>query len=533
MPEVHPGTDVEIPSGIPRSAFRVAIPNARRYMKSNRWDLQDITRACTEGDYAQLEMLLATGDENNLFNGDLNEHLNNMTALQYAAQSGHAECVALLLKAKADVHMKESMKFGQDPDDGRTALDFAKECDWEDCVELLETAQKEQKYGWYIPVGPTNNMKQYGCWEWGDKAPPKAWFLSRPGAARMQGLDPKKYGAEDFPEADEEIIAGAAPAALAPAAPAQPPIPVGLLFPGQGSQYVKMMSGVKDLPAVKEMLAKAQEILGYDILELCLKGPEAKLELTKFCQPAMYIGGLAALEKLRADKPERVERCQAVAGLSLGEYTALTAAGVFDFETGLRIVKLRGEAMQEAAEASPQSMLSVAGLSQEQLTALCQESCTSPGDVCQIANFLFPAGFSCAGSAPAVEALMKKAMKTEGCLQAKLLKTSGGFHTSLMLPAKEKLLKALRDVEKDMKPPRCDVYMNVTGHRITPATNPSAIIEMLGEQLVSCVQWEPCMREMLRDGLTEFYECGPMKQLKSMMKRIDVTAFKSTTTCDV
>ena len=170
------------------------------------------------------------------------------------------------------------MKFGQDPDDGRTALDFAKECDWEDCIELLETAQKEQKYGWYIPVGPTNNMKQYGCWEWGDKAPPKAWFLSRPGAARMQGLDPKKYGAEDFPEADEEIIAGAAPAALAPAAPAQPPIPVGLLFPGQGSQYVKMMSSIKDIPAVKDMLAKAEGILGYDVLQLCLEGPEAKLE---------------------------------------------------------------------------------------------------------------------------------------------------------------------------------------------------------------------------------------------------------------
>merc|ERR1740127_331494 len=116
---------------------------------------------------------------------------------------------------------------------------------------------------------------------------------------------------------------------------------------------------------------------------------------------------------------------QAVAGLSLGEYTALTVAEVFDFETGMKIVKLRGEVMQEAAEASKQSMLSVAGLTQEQLADLCKECPTGPDDVCQIANFLFPNGFSCAGTSEAVEKLMAKAQKTDGCLQAKLLKTSG------------------------------------------------------------------------------------------------------------
>jgi len=331
----------------------------------------------------------------------------------------------------------------------------------------------------------------------------------------------------------EELALADAPPPAPLGEDGEPLLPVALIFPGQGSQYVKMLEGVKDLPAVQDMLAKAQTILGYDILDLCLTGPEEKLQETKYCQPAMYIGGLAAVEQLRQDKPDMVAKCRQVAGLSLGEYTALTVAGVFDFETGLKIVKLRGEAMQEAADAPVQSMLSVAGLSQEQLEALCKESCTAPTDVCQIANFLFPAGFSCAGTQSAVETLMKKAQKQEGCLQAKLLKTTGGFHTTLMAPAKERLLAALREVEKDMKPPRCDVYMNVTGHRITPATKPSAIIPMLGEQLVSCVQWEPCMREMLRDGVTEFYECGPMKQLKSMMKRIDPAAFKATTTCDV
>merc|ERR1740138_1941933 len=249
--------------------------------------------------------------------------------------------------------------------------------------------------------------------------------------------------------------------------------------------------------------------------------------MTKYCQPAMYIGGLAAVEKLRQTKPDVVERRQAVAGLSLGEYTALTVAGVMDFETGLKIVKKRGEAMQEAAEASKQAMLSVAGLSMDQLNELCKESVTGPDDVCQVANYLFPNGFSCAGTADAVEKLMAKAQKTEGCLQAKLLKTSGGFHTSLMTPAKAKLLTFLEECKPKMKSPRCDVYMNVTGQKITPATKPADIIPMLGDQICNCVLWEPSMREMIKDGITEFYECGPM------MKRIDPGSFKVTTTIDV
>ncbi|CAK9000035.1 Malonyl-CoA-acyl carrier protein transacylase [Durusdinium trenchii] len=254
---------------------------------------------------------------------------------------------------------------------------------------------------------------------------------------------------------------------------------VGLLFPGQGSQYVKMMAGVKDIPAVKErcglsmfgdhdvslykmssdsvqdMLEKANNMLDFNLLDLCLKGPEPELERTKACQPAMYVAGLAAVEKLRAEKPEKVERCQAVAGLSLGEYTALTVAGVFDFETGLKVVKLRGEAMQEAAEASQQAMLSVAGLDKDTLTRLCAEACEGPNDVCQVANFLFPNGFSCAGTLAAIQRLEPKVKATEGCLQAKMLKTSGGFHTKLMQPARDKLLDALQDALPKMKPPRC------------------------------------------------------------------------------
>jgi len=189
--------------------------------------------------------------------------------------------------------------------------------------------------------------------------------------------------------------------------------------------------------------------------------------------------------------------------------------------------------MQEAAEASPQAMISVAGLSESVLSGLCRDSCSSEQDVCQIANFLFPNGFTCSGSVGAIEALQKKAEATEGLMQARLLKTSGAFHTRLMQPAREKLLAALRGVESEMKPPRCDVYMNVTGAKITKSTPVSEIVPMLGDQLVGRVQWLQSMENMSKDGVTEFYECGPQKQLKAMMKRINPEAWKATTNVGV
>merc|ERR1719401_451227 len=123
-----------------------------------------------------------------------------------------------------------------------------------------------------------------------------------------------------------------------------------------------MIDSVKDLPEVKDMLSKAQQVLGYDLLKLCLQGPEDKLAETKYCQPAMFVGGLAGVAKLKQQNPDVVARPQCMAGLSLGEYTALCAAGVLSFEDGLTLVKLRGEAMQEAAQTGKQLMLSVAGL---------------------------------------------------------------------------------------------------------------------------------------------------------------------------
>merc|ERR1719482_2154104 len=148
------------------------------------------------------------------------------------------------------------------------------------------------------------------------------------------------------------------------------------------------------------MISTASSVLGEDILKLCLEGPEDKLEQTRYTQPAMFLAGMAGLEKLKMEKADTVARAKAVAGLSLGEYTALCVAGVFTFEEGMKLVKLRGEAMQQAATASKQSMLSVAGIEKAKLTELCQEAAKKEGGnaVCQIANELFPKGYSCAGT---------------------------------------------------------------------------------------------------------------------------------------
>jgi len=544
MPEVHPGTDIQIPDNVPMSAFRNAIPNPKRYMKHNNVSISDVCDASYTGDIDLLEELLATGDEKMLYNGDLNAHVNNITALMMAAMAGQTECVELLLKANADPHMKERMKHGQDPEDGRTALDFAREAGYDDIVDILTKAEKNTPYGWYVPAGKNNNAKIYGCWQWGTK-PPKGFYSSRPGMAEYCGFDPMKYGTGPLPdENDEDDFVEPGPGAARPAPKAAaamptpppkvpagpPPVNVGLMFPGQGSQYVKMMTGLKDIPKVKEMCAQAASILGYDLLDLCLNGPEAKLEETRYCQPALFVASLAALEKLKMDKEEAGTRFKMCAGLSLGEYTALCAAGVLSFEDGLKLVKLRGEAMQEAAQAGKQLMLSVAGLEKAKLQDLCKqaEKKEGRGSIAVIANELFPKGFACAGTEKAILAL-KDLAEGAGALQSKVLKTSGAFHTELMAPAREKLSKALDETLPRMQPPKHIVYMNVTAKPLQVGTDPKEVLPLLKQQLTSPVLWEPLVRAMIGTGVTEFYEVGPMKQLKAMMKRIDNKVWNTTT----
>lgn len=538
----HP--DEKLPTGpYGLTCYQNPIPNPARYRRGNKWDIDDVATAAFTGDYDLLEVLLKTGDEMNLFNGDLNVFVSEGTCLHDAAIAGQTECVELLLEAKADPHMKTTVEWGVDPEDGETAKEKAKKWGWDDIVAILDKAERNTEYGYYLPEGPGNNMKIYGVKPHGKK-PPKGWHSSKPGVAERGGYaKTEKTGPPAAPPGASGIPGqyparggggskAAEPAAITPSG--EPPLPIGLLFPGQGSQYVKMLDGVKTMPAVKDMLDKAKKILGYDILEICLKGPESKLEETSHCQPAMFIAGLCALEKLRKDNEDAVERCMCVAGLSLGEYTALTVAGVLDFEDGLKLVKLRGEAMNEAAKASEQAMLSVAGLESQKLKGLCEEATKKGGSgaVCQIANELFPKGFSCAGTKKAIDALKDLAEKN-GALQARMLKTSGGFHTSLMLPAQKKLSVALEETLPRMKPPRCAVYMNVTGKPLKAGTPPKEFVPLLRDQLTNSVLWDTSVKAMIKDGAKEFYEVGPMKQLKAMMKRIDAQVWNSTTNIEV
>merc|ERR1712032_200342 len=174
------------------------------------------------------------------------------------------------------------------------------------------------------------------------------------------------------------------------------------------------------------------------------------------------------------------------------------------------------------------------GIEKAKLQDLCKEAMKDEGAgvVCQIANELFPKGFSCAGTEASILKLKDLAEKA-GALQAKVLKTIGAFHTSLMDPAKEKISNALDEMLPNMKPPKATVYMNATGQPMRPGTNPKVIVDLMKKQLTSPVLWEPSVKAMIKEGVTEFFEVGPMKQIKAMMKRIDSKVWGSTTNVEV
>lgn len=495
------------------TCFVSAFANPARGQKCNAQTLEVLCETAYGGDAKKLEVLLKTGDADAIFNGDVNLHWTDVNALHMASMAGQEACCKLLLEARADPHVRTVVPDGKDPQSGEKARDKALKFKHQNVADLLRKAEEATPPGQYQADGIGNNRKLYG---------------------------PQKVKAPKPAKAPEPAAAPAAkPAAKAAAAPAPAPaggkpLPVALLFPGQGSQYVKMLDIAKDLPEVKDMLAKAGPILGFDLLDLCMKGPEDKLAETKYCQPAMFVGGLAGVAKLRAEKPEAVANAQACAGLSLGEYTALCAAGVLSFEDGLRLVKLRGEAMGEAAKLCKQAMVSVIGLERKDLDKLCDEAAKKegPNGVAKVANVLFPKGFSCGGTEQAVNTLKDLAEK-KGALKATILKTGGGFHTSLMQPAQEKLQKALDEVLPNMKPPRCAVYMNYTAKPLAAGSDPKEIVELLNKQLVNPVLWHDSVNAMIKDGVTEFYECGPQKQIKAMMKRIDNKVWAKTTNVEV
>ncbi|HZZ70636.1 MAG TPA: ACP S-malonyltransferase [Pirellulales bacterium] len=286
------------------------------------------------------------------------------------------------------------------------------------------------------------------------------------------------------------------------------------LFPGQGAQMVGMGKAAYDaLPAARDLFSDASALLGYDLAKLCFEGPAAELDSTVRSQPALFVCSLAALELLKSQAPETVAACPATAGLSLGEYTALVFAGVLEFADGLRVVQERGAAMQQAAERQRSGMSSILGLEREQVEQICDQA--RQGDVLQIANLLCPGNFVVSGNKAACERAGELAVAA-GAMKVIPLTVAGAFHTPLMDSAVERLRAALSQVT--LKTPRIPVISNVDAE---PHHDPEEIRRLLIEQVVRPVRWEDSIRYLLSQGIRAYYEVGPGKVLKGLLKRID------------
>jgi [acyl-carrier-protein] S-malonyltransferase len=267
------------------------------------------------------------------------------------------------------------------------------------------------------------------------------------------------------------------------------------------------------LPAARQLFDQAGEILGYDLAKLCFEGPAEELDSTVHSQPALFVTSLAALEQLRQQSPEVVDGCQAAAGLSLGEYTALVFAGVLDFESGLRLVQQRGQAMQDAADATPSGMVSILGLEQSKVEALCDQA--RGEEILQLANFLCPGNLAISGHKGACQRAAEMA-ESAGAMKAIPLAVAGAFHTPIMEPAVARLSAALEKVS--LSKPRIPVVSNVDA---VPHEDPEEIRRLLVKQVVSPVRWEDSMRYLLSQGVDQFYEVGPGRVLRGLLKRID------------
>lgn len=283
---------------------------------------------------------------------------------------------------------------------------------------------------------------------------------------------------------------------------------LALLFAGQGAQKVGMGKSLYDgSAAARAVYDQANEVLGWDLKKLSFEGPETELTQTKVCQPALFVHGSAVLAALkeRGQLPE----VKFALGLSLGEVTALTAAGVFDFATGLRVVARRGELMQLACERSVGGMAAIIGEERAKIAELCREF-----DI-EAANFNAPGQIIVSGEKAKVDALVTAA-KDKGLKRVMPLNVAGAYHSRLMEPARAEFAQFLETVTFNR--PAFTVFTNTTGQAVS---EPAQIREALVKQVVSSVLWEDCMRSAVAAGATEFWECGPGAVLAGLARRTD------------
>jgi [acyl-carrier-protein] S-malonyltransferase len=289
------------------------------------------------------------------------------------------------------------------------------------------------------------------------------------------------------------------------------PMTLAFVFPGQGSQSVGMLAELGAVePVVRATFAEASEVLGYDLWALCQDGPEAELGSTERTQPAMLAAGVATW---RVWVGRGGPRPVAMAGHSLGEYTALVCSNAMDFKTAIDVVRFRGQVMQQAVPLGQGAMAAILGLEDADLDAACREA--AHGEVVEPVNFNAPGQTVIAGNATAVARAIDAA-KARGAKRAVLLPVSVPSHSSLMLGAAERLAGKLATVEVRL-PDVADVYtVDVRKH-----ASPDGIRQSLKEQLFKPVRWADTVRAMLAGGATTFVECGPGKVLTSLNRRIE------------
>lgn len=286
-----------------------------------------------------------------------------------------------------------------------------------------------------------------------------------------------------------------------------------VLFPGQGAQSVGMAGDwCLTNRTAADLFARAADILGYDLLAICRDGPADRLNTTAVSQPGILVTSLAALAVLRERDPAPLEAATVTAGLSLGEYTALVFAGVLSFEDAVRLVDIRGRAMQACADQRPGGMVAVLGLDREQVEAICNEARKS--DVLAVANVLCPGNIVVSGSAEACRRAETAAIAA-GAMKCVPLDVAGAFHTQLMEPAVEKLRAALATVS--LAPPRIPVVSNVDAQ---PHTDPEEIRALLARQVCGVVEWQASMEQVLSTGVQAVWEVGPGRVLRGLLKRI-------------
>ena len=288
------------------------------------------------------------------------------------------------------------------------------------------------------------------------------------------------------------------------------------VFPGQGAQFVGMGKDLYESnPLAKQLFEQANEILGYRITDIMFEGTDEDLRQTKVTQPAVFLHSVISALCMGDDfKPAMT------AGHSLGEFSALVAAGALSFEDGLRLVYARAMAMQKACEAAPSTMAAIIGISDEQVEQICQEVSKEGNGVVVPANYNCPGQLVISGNVEAIKEACAR-IKAAGAKRALPLNVGGAFHSPLMQPAKDELQKAIE--QTNIAKPQCPVYQNVDG---MPHTDPEEIKANLIAQLTSSVRWTQCVQNMIADGADDFTECGPGKSLQGMIARIskEVTA---------